>query len=170
LTNTAESRRTMKVHNIMSQPPWTCRLETSLGLASKRMAETACGTLLVLDHHGRVAGILTDRDLALAIGKSDRNPFHMTVDEAMTRDVHTCSPNEDLSAVLERMAIAKVRRLPVVTADGDLKGIVSIDDIILWGVQHGGVTRKELVRALRAICSVHETARETEFVDTSDTP
>ena len=146
----------MKVSGIMTQPPSTCRLETSLGMASRRMRETACGTLVVLDHRGRVAGILTDRDLAIAIGKTERNPAHISADEAMTRDVYTCSPDEHVPTALERMAEAKVRRLPVVTSDGDLHGLLSIDDIILWGVQHGGVSRKNLVRALRAICSSKE--------------
>jgi hypothetical protein len=53
------------------------------------------------------------------------------------------------------MTEARVRRSPVVTSDGDLQGILSIDDIILWGVQHGGVTRKDLAPALRAICAAH---------------
>jgi CBS domain-containing protein len=157
----------MKVRDIMTQPPSTCRLETSLGLASRRMAETACGTLVVLDHRERVVGILTDRDLAVAIGKTNRNPSHIPAPEAMTGNVHTCSPDENLPAVLERMAESKVRRLPVVTSEGVLQGILSIDDIILWGVQHGGVTRKGLVRGLRAICRAHEPQLQTEALDVS---
>jgi CBS domain-containing protein len=155
----------MNVNCIMTQPPSTCRLETTLGVASKRMAETGCGTLVVLDHAGKVAGILTDRDLAIAIGKTTRSPSHISAQEAMTRNVHTCAPDERLSAVLERMAEAKVRRLPVVTPDGDLHGLLSIDDIILWGVQNRGVTRKSLVRALRAICSAHEPLQQPEALE-----
>jgi CBS domain-containing protein len=151
----------MKVRDIMTQPPSTCRLETSLGVASRRMSEKGCGTLAVVDHRGRLAGILTDRDLAIAIGKTNRNPSHVSAHEAMTRHVHTCSPDENLPAALERMTEARVRRLPVVASDGDLKGILSIDDIILWGAQHGGVARKELVRALRAICARYEPLLET---------
>jgi CBS domain-containing protein len=145
----------MKVRDIMTQPPYTCGLETSLGIASWRMKETGCGTLAVLDHRGRVAGILTDKDLAIAIGRTKRDPLHISAHEAMTDHVYTCSPDDDLPGALERMTDARVRRLPVVTSDGDLQGILSIDDIILWGVQHGGVTRKDLVRALRVICAAH---------------
>ena len=152
----------MKVRDIMTQPPSTCKPETSLGLASRRMAETASGTLVVLDHRDRVVGMLTDRDVAIAIGKTNRNPSHIPARAAMTGNVHTCSPDESLPAVLERMADAKVRRLPVVTSEGDLHGILSIDDLILWGVQHDGVTREGLVWGLRAICRAHEPPLQTE--------
>jgi CBS domain-containing protein len=152
---TREQEGTMKVRDIMTQPPCTCRLDTSLGIASRRMKDMGCGTLAVLDQRGRVAGILTDRDLAIAIGQTNRDSSHISAQEAMTGHVYTCSPDDDLPGALQRMTEAKVRRLPVVTSDGDLQGILSIDDIILWGVQHGGVTRKDLVQALRAICAAH---------------
>lgn len=156
----------MKVRDIMTQPPQTCRLETSLGVASRRMSDTDCGTLVVLDQRGRVAGILTDRDLAMAIGTTNRNAAHILAHEAMTPHVHTCSADQDLVAALERMTETRVRRLPVVTSDGDLLGMLSIDDLILWGAQHGGVTRKELVRALRAICARHEPLLQTAVIET----
>ena len=56
---------------------------------------------------------------------------------------------------IERMTDFRVRRLPVVASNGDLQGMLSVDDIIMWGVEQGGVSSKDLVRALRAICSGH---------------
>jgi CBS domain-containing protein len=146
-----EQEATMKVRDIMTQPPSTCRLETSLGIASRLLKETGCRALVVLGKSGSVVGILTDRDLAIAIETTKRNPSHVSAHEAMTRDVYTCSPDEHLSRALTRMAEAKVRQLAVVASNGDLQGMLSIDDIMLWAVQHGDVTRKSLVRALRAI-------------------
>ena len=106
---------TMKVHEVMTTPPQTCRLDTSLAIVSRRMKEKGCGTLIVLDQHGKPAGMLTDRDLALAIGESNRNASHIAAHEAMTGYVYTCSPDESLHTALERMSEARVRRLPVVT-------------------------------------------------------
>ena len=54
-----------------------------------------------------------------------------------------------------RMARAKVRRLPVVAPDGDVKGLISIDDVLLWGLGTGGVTPRHVLAALRAICAAH---------------
>ena len=145
----------MKVRDIMTRPPQTCRLETPLGIASRRMEETDCGTLAVLDHRGRVGGILTDRDLAMALSKTTHNAAHVTAEEAMTRHVHTCAPDEAVKSALQRMTDFKVRRLPVIASGGDLQGMLSVDDIIMWGVERGGVSRKDLVAALRSICSEH---------------
>jgi signal-transduction protein with cAMP-binding, CBS, and nucleotidyltransferase domain len=113
--------------------------------------------LIVLDKRGKPDGVLTDRDLALAIGRSDANPSHMRADQAMTSHVHTCSPNDTVQAALKVMREARIRRLPVVTADGHVGGLLSIDDVILWAVKAGGVTKGELTRALCAICGAHTT-------------
>ena len=153
----------MRVRNIMTQPPETCHIETTLAAASRHMRETGCGTLAVLDAGGRLAGILTDRDLALAVGDTRREASRVAVDKAMTHHVETCRPDDDLRLALERMAAAKVRRLPVVDGDGDLKGLLSIDDIILWGLQDGAVGMHNLMKALRSIVSPRGAALEPEL-------
>jgi CBS-domain-containing membrane protein len=131
------------------------------------MENDACGTLAVINGRGRLAGILTDRDLAIAIGRSERPPSLIAVRDAMTPNVHTCSPNDDLSVVLEQMADWRIRRLPVVGAAGKLQGLLSIDDIILWGAEHGDVTPKAVLRAMRAICAAHNPMFETEAIEAS---
>ena len=152
----------MKVREVMTRPPLTCRRDTTLATASRRMRDTGCGSLAVLDDRGRLAGILTDRDIAIAVADEDRQPAPRRVEEAMTHPVHTCHPEDDVHAALERMASEKVRRLPVVD-DGDLKGMISIDDIALWGVQHGGVTTQALARALRSICARRTACTESDL-------
>jgi IMP dehydrogenase len=129
------------------------------------MSETACGCLVVLDSHARVAGILTDRDLAVAVGNTKRNATHVPAHEAMSVHVHTCSPDDNVRDALATMASAKVRRLPVVARDGDLKGVLSIDDLVLWGEQDGGVTQTELMAALRSLFAARAPVAE---LDTSD--
>ena len=150
----------MKVRDIMTQPPQTCRLDTDLSTASRRMKEFDCGFLPVLDQHGRVTGVLTDRDIAITVGDRRRSASHVSAREAMSSKVHTCLPDEDIHRVLNSMATWHLRRLPVLTADDDLIGVVSIDDIILWSVEQGGVSANELARALRSICRPKNAAAE----------
>jgi CBS domain-containing protein len=151
----------------MTREPATCGLDTPLDQASRLMNEEHCGTLVVLNRRGHPVGILTDRDLALEVGKTSRPPSEIPAREAMTSPVQTCTPDDSLSAALERMAGATVRRLPVLSTTGALKGIVSIDDIVVWGLQHDGVTRKELLRALRAVCRAEEGLIRTNDLDES---
>jgi CBS domain-containing protein len=152
----------MQVRDIMTQKPHTCRRETSLADASRRMKATGAGTLAVVDSDGRLAGILTDRDLAIAVGGTARDPGRVAVDKAMTHQVHTCSPGDDLHLALAQMTRHEVRRLPVVDRDGVLCGIISIDDIVLYGVQHAAVEAQELTAAMAALCARARTALQPE--------
>ena len=142
----------MHVHDVMTEPPQTCPRTMPLAGASRRMRDSGCGSLIVLGAHGRVVGIVTDRDLALTIGQQ-RDAWRLTVDRIMSQRVHMCGPDDDVSVALERMAQARVRRLPVVDADGDVKGLISIDDIVLWGLQSSGVGTQALIAALRSLCA-----------------
>ena len=118
----------------MTQPPQLCTVDTTLALASQRMSSTGAGTMIVLNRHGRIAGILTDRDLALAVGTLEGAVATATVGSVMTCGAHVCAPDDEVREAVARMARAKVRRLPVVAPDGDVKGLISIDDVLLWGL------------------------------------
>jgi CBS domain-containing protein len=152
----------MKVQDIMTLPPQTCHLHTDLATASRRMQDAAVGTLVVIDDRGRVKGIVTDRDLALAIG-GDRGVERVPVGQVMTRPVRTCKPEDELQDALTQMARHGVHRLPVITGAGDLRGVLSIDDIILWGVTRSGVTRSALTSALRRICASRAGTQELDL-------
>ena len=152
----------MQVREIMTEPPQTCPLTTHLVDASRRMRTTGCGSLIVLGSRGRIVGIVTDRDLALALSDA-RDVRDLTVDKVMSHPVHSCRPDDELSLALDRMTSFRVRRLPVVATDGDVKGLISIDDIVLWGLRSAGVSRR-LVAALRALCATSSFAA-TDYAD-----
>jgi CBS domain-containing protein len=157
----------MNARDIMTRPLRTCGLDTPLDVASHLMANDGCGALAVVNARGRLAGVLTDRDIVIAIGTSKRPASRITTDDAMTRNVYTCSPDDDISDVVQQMAEGRVRRLPVVGADGELEGLVSIDDVVLWGIEHDGVAPKAVLRAMRAICAAHHPMFETEDIEPS---
>ena len=75
----------MKVRDIMTEPPLTCTPETSV--AARLMREADYGTLPVLDSEGRLVGVVTDRDICLAMAGTNRNALNVAVREAMTRKV-----------------------------------------------------------------------------------
>jgi CBS domain-containing protein len=143
----------MKVHEIMSAPPWTCRVDSDLAAASLWMTQTGTGMLVALDGHGRIAGVVTDRDLALAIGEGRGDVRARHVRDVMTGHVRTCREDDTVDEALATMTAGHVRRLPVLGSGGDLKGVLSIDDIILWAVHRGGVSAKDLADALRGVCA-----------------
>jgi len=142
----------MKVSEIMMVPPQTCPLETHLESVSRRMRETGCGSLVVLGPTGRVAGIVTERDVALAVGATD-DAARLSVDRVMSPEVHACRPEEHVDDALRRMARFHVGRLAVVDETDDVKGVLSIEDIVLWAGGTPGVSMHALIAALRTIYS-----------------
>jgi predicted transcriptional regulator len=89
----------------------------------------------------------------------------VSVREAMTASVATCGPNEELTGALATMRLRGLRRLPVVDLDGHLVGVLSIDDIVRWGVDGNRVSPTEVVDTLKAILARRATATELEPAD-----
>ena len=141
----------MKVNEIMSEPVVTCTLDTTLSAAARLMRDADYGTLPVIDAQGRVAGIITDRDVCLAVASSARNPFHIAVHEVMTRKLVTVQTTDTVHTALATMKGARVRRLPVLDTFGHLKGILSIEDVVVRGLETGGIGTDEIVMALRTM-------------------
>lgn len=141
----------MKVHDIMSEPVVTCRLDTPLSTAARLMREADYGTLPVINAEGRVVGIITDRDACLALAGSARNPSHIAVHEVMSRKLVTVQTTDSIHTALATMKGARVRRLPVLDAFGHLKGILSIEDVVVRGLESGGIGTDEIVMALRTM-------------------
>lgn len=152
----------MRVRDIMTQPPQTCSADTSLAAASRRMHAAGCGMLAVVDSTQRLVGVLTDRDLAMAVGDTVRDAARIAADKAMTHLVHTVRPEDTLRFALTRMASARVRRLPVVDREAHIAGVLSVDDIVMWGIGEEGVRMDELTAALREICAPRGVALERE--------
>lgn len=141
----------MRVRDIMTQPARTCTADTSVAVAGQRMQEGLCGVLPVIDPRGRLVGVVTDRDLLLATAGSRRSLSNVSVREAMTASVVTCAANEELAQALATMRSRGLRRLPVVDLDGHLIGLLSLDDIVKWGVDGDGISSSDIVETLKAI-------------------
>ena len=141
----------MKVHDIMSEPVVTCTPDTPLSVAARLMRDADYGTLPVVDAQGRLAGIITDRDICLAIAGSARNAAHIAVHEAMSRKVVTVTITDTIHGALATMKVARVRRLPVLDAFGRLRGILSIEDVVVRGLETGGIGTDAIVMALRTM-------------------
>jgi CBS domain-containing protein len=143
----------MRIQDLMTRSPRTCSPESTLAEAAQAMGEARCGVLPVVDR-GKTVGMLTDRDVCLALTREDSRPSEVRVDRAMTRDVHYVKEEETHSRALQLMRRWRVRRLPVLAADGTLRGIVTLDDLALRATPEGedGPTWADLVGTFQAIC------------------
>jgi len=97
--------------------------------AAKILREKRFGSLVVRDRHGKLAGIITERDLIRGVADKGAAALNYRVEDLMTRDVKTCKPTDLVKDVMEMMASRKIRHVPVVVS-GELVGIISSTDIV----------------------------------------
>jgi len=107
---------------------WTIGPEASVFAALERMAEKNVGALVVTEGE-KLAGIFSERDYARKVILRGRTSRETLVEEIMTRNPITVSPEESMDRCMELMTEKRVRHLPVV-ADDRLAGIISIGDVV----------------------------------------
>lgn len=160
----------MKVRDIMTEPALTSVPEASLATAAATMREADCGALPVIDAHGRLAGIITDRDICLAVAGSHRTALNIAVHEVMTHKVHSARVDDEVRGVLATMKGNRVRRVPVCDATGQVKGIVSVEDVIVRGLQGGELKTSDVIDALHAMYVRSPVAVASSTADNGFTP
>lgn len=121
----------MRVQDLFIRDVATCHLETPLRQVGLLMRERTCGAIPVLDHRDRVVGMVTDRDMALSLAASDHPATRMYAGDILSRPAHTILRTATLREALQAMHLHRVRRMPVVDADGVLCGLLSLTDLIL---------------------------------------
>ena len=120
----------MNVRDAMTTAPARCTPEINLGTAVEILWNGNCNILPIVDEHQRVISVITERDICIALGTRNRLAGDITVGEVATHRAICCSPDDDIRSALARMVQAGVRRLPVINADGQLEGIIALDDVV----------------------------------------
>jgi CBS domain-containing protein len=146
----------MKVKDVMTHMAVCCRPDANAGAAVELLWVHNCGMLPVTTADGKLAGVVTDRDLCIALGTRRCLPGDLPVAEVMSREVATCSPEDDIHEAMSTMATRQVRRLPVTSKEGIPQGILSMDDIITHGDLNKWqgfceLSSEEIVRSLKKL-------------------
>ena len=128
----------MKVHEVMTPAPRTILLTESLRQAIELMATVHCRRLPVVNQDGTLAGIITDRDVRLAMNsplimrerwQDDLLLDHTEVNACMSEDPITIGPTAPLQDAIRLMNEKKISGLPVVDS-GELVGIITVTDLL----------------------------------------
>lgn len=106
----------------------------NLQTAAKLLASRKIGAVVILGAGGRIAGILSERDIVRALAERGASALESPVGQTMTREVMTCSEDDTCAEIMERMTTRKFRHLPVVT-DSKMVGLVSIGDVVKQRVE-----------------------------------
>lgn len=107
----------------------TARPDDSVQEIATRLAQRRIGAIVIVGEGGRVAGIISERDIIRLIAEHGVRALSMRASEGMTRDVVTCSRSSTLDEIMTTMTVGRFRHLPVIE-DGALVGIISIGDVV----------------------------------------
>ena len=117
------------VSDLNPRTPVTVPLSARISQAVAAMVEQDVGTVLVVDDGGRLRGIFSERDLLQRVPDAAARAGDRPVDEFMTPDPETVTPDDTLALALHKMDVGGYRHLPVV-AEGWPIGILSVRDMV----------------------------------------
>jgi CBS domain-containing protein len=107
---------------------------SNLAAAAQLLASRRIGAVVIRGAGGRLAGILSERDIVRSLGERGASALDLPVGQVMTREVVTCSEDETVAEIMERMTAGKFRHMPVVSG-GALIGLISIGDVVKQRVE-----------------------------------
>ena len=146
----------MKVRDVMMRTAARCYPETNLAAATEMMWARNCGMLPVVDASEKLIGVITDRDICIALGTRNRLPGEIAVKDVARVKIYYCKAQDDIREALRMMAEHRVRRLPVVNEAGEVEGILSMDDAVLHADianRAAELSAEHVMNALKAIYS-----------------
>jgi CBS domain-containing protein len=148
----------MQVGDIMTRDVQTANATDTFADVARTLHANRISSVIVMDE-GRLAGIVTERDLVNAVAEG-ADPHEEAVGGRMTRDLATVESRTDIADAAAMMAQRGIRHLPVVDR-GELAGIVSIRDLTNWAVNEltGGHELPDLERSQAALAAHVEVKR-----------
>lgn len=117
--------------DVMTPEPRCCSSETPLNEVANLMVEADCGEIPVVDGSNRLIGVVTDRDIVCRVVAKGKDPSSCTAQDAMTQPVVAVLANTTLDEIVAVMEENRIRRVPVVDAQGCCCGIVAQADVAM---------------------------------------
>lgn len=123
---------------------WSVSPDATVYDAIELMAEKNVGALLVVEN-GQLAGVISERDYTRKVMLRGKRSRETAVREIMSTDLKTVPPNESVDDCLRFMTEKRVRHLPVV-AEGEIRGVISIGDLVKHVISVQSATLDQLER------------------------
>ena len=135
----------MRVSEIMSRDVRVASPRQRIQDAAAIMAEIDAG-IVPVGEHDHLVGMITDRDIAVRAIAKGKGP-ETAIEDVMTKDVKYCYEDEDSEHVLDNLGDLQIRRVPVVSRDKRLVGILSLGDLANQSANgHAGAALAEISR------------------------
>lgn len=119
----------MPIESLLRRPVCTLPPETPCREAAQLLRDEGVGCVVVAEDE-RPLGIVTDRDLVVRVMATGLDPDKTRLREAMSPEPIFLTHERDLDQLLSTMRQQRVRRIPVVDAQGRLEGVIALDDLL----------------------------------------
>jgi CBS domain-containing protein len=153
----------MQVKDVMTASPSTVTPDDTTNQAARIMWERDCGAVPVVDANRKVVGMVTDRDICIAAYFQGEPLSQIRVGDVMSRELHTCRPEDEVARAEHLMREHQVRRLPIVQDGEMLVGILSVGDLALRMPKAGSGPQapenQELLQVITAVSEPRATIR-----------
>ena len=113
------------------------------------LTQNRIGAAPVISAEGQLIGIISERDIIRGMSQHAEAVLTLSAEHLMTRDVRTCSSEDQLVEIMQVMTLQRIRHLPVVQ-NGALQGIVSIGDVVKQRLEEVQSEAEELRRYIRS--------------------
>jgi CBS domain-containing protein len=133
-----------KGHDVVTVAP-----QQTIAWVVKVLTENRIGAVPVINDEGQIIGIISERDIIRGMSEHADAVLTLAADRLMTRDVKTCSSEDQLVDLMEVMTLQRIRHLPVIQ-NGVLHGIVSIGDVVKQRLEEVQSEAEELRRYIRS--------------------
>ncbi len=124
--------------------------EMSLQDIAGILGEKKIGALIILKENGKIAGILSERDIVRAVGSEGAGALKKPASDFMTSKVVTCKDTDTVDQLMDSMTKGRFRHLPVVN-NGKLTGIISIGDVVKWRIAEAEFEAEEMKRYISSV-------------------
>ena len=135
----------MQLREIMTRDVEVVKSDASLKQAASKMKDLNVGLIPVCMGE-KLGGILTDRDITVRATAEGRDPLKTKVSDIMSQEVAYCFEDQEIEEAASLMEVKQIRRLPILSRDKKLVGIVSLGDLAVHtgNKQLAGETLKEV--------------------------
>jgi CBS domain-containing protein len=152
----------MNVEELMTKNVVTCQPSDSLAVAAQRMWDGDCGSLPIVDGDGKLVGIVTDRDICMSGWTRGQLLTNIPVEKAMSKEVFSVKPDQEIGLAEVLMTEKQVRRIPVVDAGNKPVGILSMNDLAREAARPSSKLKDGISRVVRSLAAVCQPRKRTQ--------
>ncbi len=120
----------MAIIDIARKKVVTMDVESTAKDVIEKMDEERIGSVIITKNN-KLEGIVTDRDIAIEINRRNKTPSEIPIKKIMTEKPFTVRKDEGVFEVIRKTADEQVRRVPIIEENGDIAGIITIDDLLV---------------------------------------